>query len=376
MENLNQNPAQNEINGGEKSQLPDYTPDSLRGFMQKARDNRKHADKVNAGTKGSSSYVLDEMTEKTFNEANKLYEQNTDWINSKLDSIRQSFPEIEDDKVKQNFLDGLRLHIRRIYRTYKKDSPDNLDELNDLQCLRDLIAAYTAEYILLLRQAQKTTESPNMVLAIAKTAHFLTISDCKSLVSKYAELKDSTINIAIINHSTGPEAFLDNVIAAITRLMEDERYANLGDSTINTAAIYHPTGPEAFLDNVLETIAKLKNDNRYRRLKGNIINVAAISHPTNPEAFLNKVLETITKLRNDDRYCSLEDWIINKAATNYPTNPKAYLNKVLKNITKLRNNDKYRELKDKIINVAVVCHPTDSEAFLDKALISKAKHRL
>ena len=66
---------------------------------------------------------------------------------------------------------------------------------------------FTTEYILLLRQAKHTTESPNTAMAIAKNSHFFTVSNYKKIISEYTEVGDMAINIALISHPSNQKLF-------------------------------------------------------------------------------------------------------------------------------------------------------------------------
>jgi hypothetical protein len=327
MEKLNQNPTPSEIETNNEPQ--GYSIGDIKRTILRAREIREYSNEVAAHVRGSSGQALDEISERIFDEADKLYEENSNWVNSKIRGIFKQFTVLAHDRLKESFQNGLRLHIRRIYRTYKKDNPGNLNYFNDRQYIRDLIVAYTAEYILLLRQARKTTESPNTALAIAKNAHFLTVSDYKNLINKYNDLGYNTINTAAINYPSNPKKYLNGVIEAVTRLKENQRYTGLGYSTINTAAIGYPGNPEKFLDSVIETVTRLKENEKYASLGDHAINMAAIKYPSNPKKYLNGIIETVARLNKNKKYAGLAESMINIAAINYPGNPEKYLDNLL-----------------------------------------------
>jgi hypothetical protein len=368
--NLNQNPTLSET---ETNNETSYSMGDIKRAMLNAREIREYSDEVAARISGPPGQALDKISERTFNEADRLYEENSDWVNSKIEQICEQFPNFEQDKLKDSFLNGLRLHIKRIYRTYKKDSPGNLNDFDDRQYVRDSIAAYTAEYIMLLRQAQRTTESPNMALAIAEKSHLLTVSDYKKLINKYNDLGYGTINTAATSYPSNPEKFLDGVIETVARLKENEKYAGLGDGAINAAAISYPSDPEKFLDGVIETVARLKENEKYAGLGDGAINAAATGYPSNPEKFLDGVVETVARLKTDERYAGLGDREINRAAISNSGNPEKFLDGVIETVARLKENEKYAGLGDWEINRAAIGHPSNPEKFLDGVVETVAR---
>jgi hypothetical protein len=371
MEKLDQNPTPNETETDDESQ--GYSIGDIKRAMLGARVIREYCDEVAAHVRGSSGQALDEISKQIFDEADRLYEENIDWVNSKIEGILKQFAVLARDRLKESFQNGLRLHIKRIYRTYKKDSPGNLNYFNDRQYIRDLIAAYATEYLLLLRQARKTTESPNTALTIAKNAHFLTVSDYKNLIRKYANLGYGTINAATIGYPSNPEKFLDGVFKTIARLKSNKKYAGLGDNTINTAATGYPGNPEKYLDGVIGAVARLKSNKKYAGLGDYAINMAATGYPSNPEKYLDGVIGAVARLKADERYAGLGDREINRAALSCSSNPEKYLDDVIETVTRLKADEKYASFGNWGINMAAISYPSNPEKFLDGVIGAVAR---
>ncbi len=152
------------------------------------------------------------MIEETNDLAIDLYKDNKEWVDSHLEKLRSLLPDAQFEDIKESYFNGLNRFIKRQYRTYKKESPKKLDILKDKQYLRDNIVAYTIDFILLARQARKTTENSTSALRIATNANLLSPESFKNLTSRYSKLGNTAIYTAAINYPTNPEKFLDGII--------------------------------------------------------------------------------------------------------------------------------------------------------------------
>jgi hypothetical protein len=189
-----------------------YNLTEAKTAIEAGREIKEYANLIEAKSGGGIGKDLEEIIEETNDLANDLYEDNKEWVDNHLEKLQSILPGAQIEDIKESYINGLNRFIKRQYRTYKKESPKELDILKDKQYLRDSIFAYTFDFILLARQAQKTTESPIRALKIATNANMLSPESLRNLTSKYSELGNAAINMAVIGYPTNPEKFLDRII--------------------------------------------------------------------------------------------------------------------------------------------------------------------
>jgi HD-GYP domain-containing protein (c-di-GMP phosphodiesterase class II)/chloramphenicol O-acetyltransferase len=336
--------------------------------IKTGRNIKEYANLIGAKSTGGISNELNESIDQTHYLVEDLYEKNKDWVDEYLNKIKEIYPNATEDEIKDSYFTGLDRFIKRQYRTYKKESPAELQNLNDNQYLRSSIFAFTNDYIQLAKLAQRTTDSPNTALGIATNANLLSPTQFRDILTKYTSLGDAAINRAAVDYSSNPEKFLDDMIVTVERVKADPKYAALGEATINKAAINYSSNPEKFLDGVIVTVERLKADPMYTALGDTAMNRAAINYPSNPEKFLDGVIVTVERFKADLRYTALGDTAINKAAINYSSNPKKFLDDMIVTVERVKADPKYAALGDAAINRAAVDYSSNPEKFLDGAI--------
>lgn len=170
------------------------------------------------------------------------------WIEEKMASLRSYLASVELDVVDQAYMSGLATTITQEFRTFGQVSKDETAKLDDSKYLRELITAYSFDFLRSLRLSERLGVNPNIALDIAQLSYRFNPTRYIELIRNYLDLQRSVITTAALSYPKNPEAFLDRVKEAIAHLIP--LYPDLPPNTITVAAVGYPSNPEAFLEKV------------------------------------------------------------------------------------------------------------------------------
>ncbi len=259
------------------------------------------------GRRGQQLVGILNHTESVLSELRGEYK---DWIEQKYElSVKNKSGEIQKlgdylapvgpTVVEEAYQGGLATTITQEFKTYNKESREEVVKLDDPEYLRNVITAYTVEFWHSLRLSQRLEINPDIALDIARLSYHFNPTRLIQLVDKYikhpnpdfypeVDVNMSVIQAAVLSNPTNPEASLNRFIENVARLQA--KYPDLNPSVINSAALSYPKNPDAFIDDYKAATARLQA--KYPDLNPSAIERAALNYPKNPDAFIDELIRS------------------------------------------------------------------------------------
>ncbi len=268
---------------------------SLKNNLESARFIKDFAHEEKIDLSGRIDKPLEGVLSRVDAIVDKMKLENQQWLEEKTQAhgMRDYLASIGQEDIEAAYKQGLRRCVVQYYRLYKRQSAEELDKFSEENFIRELVSAYTYDFILLLRASKNHQATPIKGLEIAKEAYHHNPSVLKNLTEKYPDFSIHTITYAAAHYPTKSESFLDNLRKVLPELRE--QFPDIPESIIAHHALAHPQQEKAeqALRNIESRATSLQTVHAgfSRQLIMHVLNTYA----KNPESFFKKAAKQKVK---------------------------------------------------------------------------------
>lgn len=228
---------------------------SAKNVLSVSRFIKEFAKEENITLKGNSGGELELILGQVDNVLTELETKHKDWIDEKRGNLSTYLSTISEKTLRDGYERGLAMFLRQQYRLFKGISPEETNKLHDKTYLSDAISAYTYDFYLTLRTAERTGAAPTIALRLATLSFRHNPNAFKELEEEFPDFNPGNFRYALVNNSTDPKGYLREVDEKTKDLAKKYPHFTLVD--IREAAMGHPIDTEGFLKKVDEQSAAL-----------------------------------------------------------------------------------------------------------------------
>ena len=362
-------------------------------YKEAIRHNRrlKEAAEDEGISVGGTSKEANKLQAEILSVAEEMLTENSEWIDGKLRDLNGYLDGIDFEKIKESYFHGLKQLIKQHCRLLRKTNDPEFDTLHDEATLKEIVFAYTFDFVRSIRESYKQKLHPATSIEIAKKSFRLDPSTFRELSDEFPDFPNWIIVNAVTQHSH-PRSFLtqvreksdqfaeefpyfdkwvvdrlvvrnfDDPNFALMRLQDRLRdlpakYPDISSIDMLRICLNSPTDPEGFIKKVRKKIPELRRN--FPTISDDLLTSAAIYHPKNSAAFLQNYLSQSPVL--SAKYPDLPSWVINRALLSSPWEPTDLLDRVRSLTPTLQQKFGYMGVQS--ITIAIIGYK-DPEEFL------------
>jgi hypothetical protein len=314
---------------------------------RKIKQKSKEHNVVLEGNPGENVYQINDYVGQVLSE---MLVKNKVWVDVQMKKGLEMLPDVSEAELQGAFRFGLSSFFKQQYKLFTADQKTRERVIPEIlkndDYIKQQIAAYTFDFIQVLKSAKDDGMTSREVLETAQLAHRHNPDAITSLTARYPDVEKSVIRRALIGYSRNPEAFIDNFIAEVKNLKS--KYPAVAEWIINTAALKNqrtrknPNGPESFIDSYIERIAKLYK--KYGTVDPGVLRNIAVHNTKNPDEFVDTYIKKKDELVS--KYPDLNYRIIKHSLLHRPSNPESFITEYLSGKTPLVAEEGDEEMED------------------------------
>lgn len=258
---------------------------NIRGAIKTSREIKKEARERNTFVRGNRGKNVEEVQANVTSILNDLILENKGWVEEQKGKILKIVEGLDEQEVFNAFENGLMTFFKQQYRLFTQDQKDlrHIEipaALQDKEYVRNQIAAYSFDFIQLLRNSIKEGATPKQALQLAMLAYHHNPDIHRAFAEKYPDVNEIVINQAVLKYPSHPEKFVENYLEKVNELSEE--YPDVDKWVINFVALHYISQPEGAIDRFLALVPQLRA--KYPDVRVTAIKQASLQ--PDPDAFI------------------------------------------------------------------------------------------